>query len=95
MISQVKQATETVAAYHVAPREAIGGFDVYGALEDAVDELLLAGFARRELSPRGTQAGLQTDEPAVMLADDPAARRPGAPTISARKRWATPRARWS
>lgn len=75
MIGQVKQATETVAAHHVAPREAVGVFDIYGALEDAVDELLLAGFARRELSLLGKQAGPQANEPAVILADDSAARR--------------------
>ncbi len=75
MTDQIEQAIRPTAAHHAGPREVVGIFDTYEALEDAVDELLLAGFARCELSLLGKQAGPQADEPAAMLADDPAAQR--------------------
>lgn len=40
-----------------------------------MDALLLAGFARCELSLAAPQTGPQADEPASVLADDPAAQR--------------------
>lgn len=58
-------------------RETVGIFDTYEALETAVDALLLAGFARCELSLAGSQTGAQASESAELLADDPAARRTG------------------
>ena len=75
MIDQVTQAVEPASTCHAGPREVVGIFDTYEALEDAVDELLLAGFARCELSLLGKQTGSQVDETTAVLADDPAARR--------------------
>lgn len=75
MVDQVEQALETVAAHHAGPREAVGIFDTYEALEGAVDELLLAGFARCELSLLGKQTEPQANEAATVLADDPAVQR--------------------
>ena len=75
MVDQIIQAAvRSVTTDHAESREVVGIFDTYKALEDAVDELL-AGFARCELRLLGKQAGPQADEPAAMLADDPAARR--------------------
>ncbi len=75
MVDQVEQAVRPTDAHASGPREVVGIFDTYEALEDAVDELLLAGFARCELSLLGKQAGPQANESAATLADDPAARR--------------------
>ena len=85
MVDQVTTAVapeavgpETVGAGEIASgesREAVGIFDTYEALQDAVDALLLSGFARCELSLPAAQTGPQADEPAAALADDPAARR--------------------
>lgn len=80
MVDQVTRAVapEAVGAREFAatePREVVGIFDTYEALQDAVDALSLTGFARCELSLPAAQTGPQADEPASMLADDPAAQR--------------------
>ncbi len=69
MVDQVEQAIEMVAAHYAGPREAVGIFDTYEALEGAVDELLLAGFARCELSLLDRQTGPQADDPAARRTD--------------------------
>jgi hypothetical protein len=57
------------------PREVVGIFRTYQALQQAVDDLTRAGFARCALSMAGTQIGDQATEATVKLADDPLARR--------------------
>lgn len=56
-------------------REAVGIFDDYEAVQAAVDDLLLSGFARCELSLAGPQTGPQASEAPEQLADDPQAQR--------------------
>jgi len=57
------------------PVELVGIFPDYQSLQQAIDDLLLAGFARCELSLSAPQMGKQAGEPIVKLADDPKARR--------------------
>ncbi len=57
------------------PYEVVGVFPYYAALQHAVDELEAEGFARCALSLAGRQQGAQAGEAAVVLADDPHARR--------------------
>lgn len=57
------------------PVEIVGIFNSYETLQGAIDDLLLAGFARCELSLSGQQQGERAIEPVLKLADDPQARR--------------------
>ena len=75
MDNQVAQAVEPAITRSAGPREVVGISDTSAALEEAIDELLLAGFARCELSVLGKQTGPQANEAANVLADDPAAER--------------------
>jgi hypothetical protein len=75
MVDQVAQAVGPAATRPAGPREVVGIFNAYEALEGTVDELLLAGFARCELSLLSKRSGPQADEAAAMLAGDAAAQR--------------------
>jgi hypothetical protein len=57
------------------PREVVGIFPSFAALEAAIDELLLAGFDRCELSLLARQDSGVNGESAVQLADDPYCKR--------------------
>jgi len=57
------------------PRELVGIFPSYDALEQAIDEFERSGFARYSLSVGGSPTSNQVGEIAVVLADDPKTRK--------------------
>jgi hypothetical protein len=75
MADQVVQAVGPATTRPAGLWEVAGILNAYEALEGAVDEPLLAGFARCELRLLSKQSGPQADEAAAMPAAHPAAQR--------------------
>lgn len=74
--NDAEQATPADPGFSSGPvREAVGIFDGNADLLAAIDELLMSGFARCELSLLGTDEAAMVRRTAEALADDPAAPR--------------------